>query len=54
MINVFTLKNINTKIIEGKLCKTFISEMCIKLVALRTNRCTSRSSPFQTGWWPLL
>jgi len=38
MINVFTLTNINTKIIEGKLSKIFISEVCIKLVALRINR----------------
>jgi len=35
MINVFTLRNINTKISEGKLSKIFISEVCIKLVALR-------------------
>jgi len=35
MINVFTLTNINTKIIESKLIKFFISEVCIKLVALR-------------------
>ena len=34
MVNVFTLTNINTKVIEGQLCKIFISEMCIKLVAL--------------------
>ena len=38
MINVFTLTNINTKIIEGKLSKIFISDVCIKLVALRINR----------------
>jgi len=53
MINVFTLTNINTKIVEGKLSKIFISEMCIKLVALHTNRCTRSSSQFQKGWWPL-
>jgi len=35
MINVFTLTNIKDKIIEGKLSKIFISEVCIKLVALR-------------------
>jgi len=28
MINVFTLTNINTKIIKGKLSKIFISEVC--------------------------
>jgi len=46
MINVFTLTNINTKIIEGKLSKIFISEVRIILVVLRINRCTS-SSQFQ-------
>jgi len=50
IINVFTLTNINIKIIEGKLSKIFISETCIKLVALRTNRCTRSSSQFQKGW----
>ena len=38
MVNAFTLTNINTKIIEGRLSKLFISEVCIKLVALRINR----------------
>jgi len=38
MVNAFTLTNINIKIIEGILSKYFISEVCIKLVALRTNR----------------
>jgi len=33
MINVFTLTNINTKIIESKLSKIFISEVYIKLVS---------------------
>jgi len=47
MINIFTLTNINTKIIEGKLSKIFISEVCIKLVALRINRYTRSSSQFQ-------
>jgi len=28
MINVFTLTNINTKIIESNLSKAFFSEMC--------------------------
>jgi len=34
------LTNINrpTKTIEGKLSKIFVSEVCIKLVALRINR----------------
>jgi len=50
MINVFTLTNINAKIIEGKLSKIFISEVYIKLVALRINRYTSSSSQFQKGW----
>jgi len=35
MINDFTLTHINTKIFEGKLSKIFISEVCIKPVALR-------------------
>jgi len=48
MMHVFTLTNINTKIIKGKLSKIFISELCIKLVvALRINRYTRRSSQFQ-------
>jgi len=46
MINVFTL----TKIIEDKLSKIFILEVCIKLVALRINRYTRSSSQFQKGW----
>jgi len=50
MINVFTLTNINTKIIESKLSKIFISEVCIKLVALRINRNTGSGSQFQKGW----
>jgi len=44
MINVFTLTNINTKIIEDKLSKIFVSEVCMKLVALRINRYTRSSS----------
>jgi len=44
MTNVFTLMNINTKIIESKLSKFFISEVCIKLVDLRNNRYTRSSS----------
>ena len=52
MINVFTLTNIDTKTIEGKLSKTFTSEVCIKLVALRINWYTISSSQFQKGWWP--
>ena len=54
LINVFILTNINTKIIEGKLSKIFISEVYIKLVALRIDRCTRSSSQFQKGWWSLL
>jgi len=54
MINVFTLTNINTTIVEGKLSKFCMSEACIKLVALRINRCTRSSSQFQKGWWPLV
>jgi len=38
MINVFTLTNISTKLTESKLSKISISEVCIKLVALRINR----------------
>ena len=40
MINVFTITNINTKIINDKQSKIFISEVCIKLVALHINRYT--------------
>ena len=40
MINVFTITNINTKIINDKQSKIFISEVCIKLVALHINRHT--------------
>jgi len=47
MINVFTVRNINT---EGKLSKSFISEVCIKLVSLRINRYARSSSQFQKGW----
>jgi len=38
MINVFTLTNINTKIIEGKLSQICISEVRIKLADFRINR----------------
>ena len=47
MINVFALTNINTKIIEGKSSKNFISEVCIKLVALRINRYTEVARCFK-------
>jgi len=47
MINVFTLTNINIKIIEGKSSKTFISEVCIKPVALRINRYTEVARSFK-------
>jgi len=50
MINVFTLTNINTKIIEGELSKIFASEVCIKLRSLRINWYTRSSSQFQEGW----
>jgi len=40
MINVFTLSNINTTIIESKLSKSVSLEVYIKLVALRINQCT--------------
>jgi len=53
MVNVFTLTNVNTKIIEGKLNKIFISGVCIKVVALRINRYARSSSQFQKGCWPL-
>ena len=39
MINTFTLTNINTEVIEAKLSKTLISEVCIKqepLALIRT------------------
>ena len=57
-MNVFTLTNVNTKII-GKLSKRFISEVCIKLVALRINQ-YQRSSfkkvgvPGLEAWFLLL
>jgi len=54
MINVFTLTNINTKIFESKLNKIFISEVCLKLVALHINQYTRSGSQFQKGWWPLV
>jgi len=50
MISVFTLRNIlivNTKTIKGKLSKIFISEECIKLVALCINRHVRSSSQLQ-------
>ena len=50
MIGVFTLRNIlivNTKTIKGKLSKIFISEECIKLVALCINRHVRSSSQLQ-------
>jgi len=46
MISVFTLTNTNNKIIKGKLNKIFISEVCIKLVALRINQYTRSSLQF--------
>jgi len=49
MTKVFALTNVNTKIIEGKLSKIFISDVCIKLFALRINRYTRSSSQFQIG-----
>jgi len=52
MISVFTLQNIlivNTKIIKGKLITIFISETCIKLVALCINQ-EVRSSFQLQGW----
>ena len=54
MINVFTLTNISTKIIETKLSKIFISEVFMKLVTLCINRYTRSSSQFQKGWWLLM
>jgi len=49
MIYVFKLTNISAKIIESNLSKIFISEVYIKLVALRLNRHTRSSSHFQKG-----
>jgi len=54
MINVFTLTNINTTVIENKMSKTFSWEVRIKLVALHVNRYTRSSLQFQKGWWPLV
>jgi len=42
--------NINTKIVERKLSKIIISEVCIKLVAFRINQYTRSSSQFHKGW----
>jgi len=42
--------NINNNIIKGKLNKLFISELCIKLVALSVNRHPRISSQFYKGW----
>jgi len=53
MISVFTLWNmliVNSKIIKGKLSNIFISEACIKLVALRINWHVRSSSQLQEGW----
>jgi len=50
MINVFTLTNIDAKIIKAKLSKIFRSEVRIKLVGLRINRYMRSSSQFQQGW----
>jgi len=47
MINVFTLTNINSKIIKDNMNEIYISEVCIKLVSLRINRYTRSSSLFQ-------
>jgi len=52
MINGITLTNVNAKIIKGKLSKIFISEVRVKLIALRINRYTRSSSQFQKGWRP--
>ena len=57
MTSVFTGRNIltvNTKIIKGKLSNIFISEACIKLVALCINRHVRSSSQLHEGWWSLL
>jgi len=35
------------------LSKTFVSDVCIKLVALCINRDTRSSSQCRKGWWPL-
>jgi len=53
-MNAFILTNINTKIIESELSKIFISEVCIKVVALRINRYTWSSSQFRKDCWPLI
>jgi len=53
MNSVFTLWNIlivNTKIIKEKLSKIFISDVCIKLVALRINPHARSCSQLQEGW----
>jgi len=50
MINVFTFTNINTKIIECKLSKIYISEVCNKQEALRIDRFTRSILQFQKVW----
>jgi len=51
MINVFTLTNTDTTIIESKMSKTFSSEVYIKLVALHINTKRKSSSQFQNRNW---
>ena len=40
--------------IIGKLSKLIVSEVCIKLVALRINWYPRSSSEFHKGWWPVV
>jgi len=54
MMCVITYININNDNIIGKLNKIFISEVCIKLVALRVTRYPRSSSQLHKGWWPLI
>ena len=56
MISAFTQTNIInfSNIIKDKLSKLFISEECIKLVALRNNVYPRSSPQFKKGWWHLL
>jgi len=53
MVSVFPLWNIlmvNIKIIKGELSNIFISDACIKLVALCINLHVRGSSQLQEGW----
>jgi len=53
MMSIITYININNDDIIGELNNIFISEVYIKLVALRVTRYPRSSSQLYKGWWPL-